>query len=453
MYPMGRWLRNSWHTWGSLTVTLAILLSIAPPAIAQAPGTRACFGLENIFPSYANNINLLAANLTQVQDAMQSAISSSIANTLSFLPAPSGGAFTYQLDPSLGVFDRTTESLGPIFSDRAETTGRGKFTFTASYSRLTFDSVDGVDARNGDLTAVAFAGCNVISSRFSQTPVATPFLDIFSVRDEIDADVGVLTFLYGVTDTIDVGITVPILSVSVKERVTRRGRVLCRPGTQVINAANCDFVDTNTQDLGVSSAESTGIGDISLRGKYNFWRVPDLAGGRFGMAAILDVKLPTGDEGSKQNHQTRLAGSNVTVTDVRYEVNDPPLGLGIVRVKPQLVASGSWFGFSPHVNVGVELGTTEGVTNDLVYAVGVDYTLFGRVTLVADLLGRHAFSQDRLRLPLSGEKADPDTLTGSFGLKANPFGTLIVFLNFLVPLNDTGLRDDIQPTIGVEWSF
>jgi hypothetical protein len=30
---------------------------------------------------------------------------------------------------------------------------------------------------------------------------------------------------------------------------------------------------------------------------------------------------------------------------------------------------------------------------------------------------------------------------------------LVVFLNFLVPLNDTGLRDDIQPTIGVEWSF
>ena len=36
------------------------------------------------------------------------------------LPSP-GGGFTYQFDSSLGVFQRTTQSFGPILADRAET--------------------------------------------------------------------------------------------------------------------------------------------------------------------------------------------------------------------------------------------------------------------------------------------------------------------------------------------
>jgi hypothetical protein len=38
------------------------------------------------------------------------------------LPPPASG-FTYQFDPALGVFSRTTTSFGPILSERAETIG------------------------------------------------------------------------------------------------------------------------------------------------------------------------------------------------------------------------------------------------------------------------------------------------------------------------------------------
>src|SRR5262245_7482864 len=38
------------------------------------------------------------------------------------LPPPASG-FTYQFDPALGVFQRTTTSFGPILSERAETIG------------------------------------------------------------------------------------------------------------------------------------------------------------------------------------------------------------------------------------------------------------------------------------------------------------------------------------------
>src|SRR2546422_5665887 len=43
------------------------------------------------------------------------------------LPSPASG-FTYSFDSSLGVFTRTTQSFGPILTERAETIGKKKFT-------------------------------------------------------------------------------------------------------------------------------------------------------------------------------------------------------------------------------------------------------------------------------------------------------------------------------------
>jgi hypothetical protein len=41
----------------------------------------------------------------------------------------------------------------------------------------------------------------------------------------------------------------------------------------------------------------------------------------------------------------------------------------------------------------------------------------------------------------------------SVGLKANPWKSMILFVNFLVPLNDDGLRTDFTPAAGVEMAF
>jgi hypothetical protein len=38
-------------------------------------------------------------------------------------------------------------------------------------------------------------------------------------------------------------------------------------------------------------------------------------------------------------------------------------------------------------------------------------------------------------------------------MKINPWRNLIVLLNVLLPLNDTGLRDDVTPLVGLEWTF
>src|SRR5215831_8967263 len=41
------------------------------------------------------------------------------------LPSPASG-FTYEVDPTTGVFRRTTQSFGPILAERAETIGTGR---------------------------------------------------------------------------------------------------------------------------------------------------------------------------------------------------------------------------------------------------------------------------------------------------------------------------------------
>jgi hypothetical protein len=381
--------------------------------------------------------------LTELRRALFSGLTEAVGN----VPNPSGGSFTYRFDPATGVFTRTTEDLGPIFTDRAETTGRGVFTLTTSYSRYTFDDVDGVSLRDRSLSAQLVAAEAVPGTRLS-------FLNF---NEDVELDVGTVGALYGVTDRLDVGLIIPIIRARIREQPQRYAFRDC--GTPVAaDFSNCGLIFIRQDNLRTNEAENTGIGDIVLRGKFRFWESGAAPGPRIGAAAILDVKLPSGDEGDRGRFQSPnlvLPPGSTLVSDTTLELSDPPLGTGIVRVKPLIVVSGSWLGISPRIAVGAELGTTEGVTNDFLYAVGVEYTLLGRVTFVADLIGRHAFDVDRRELIPGGVggTADADTLTASFGIKVNPIQRLIVFLNFQIPVNDTGLRDDVVPTFGLEWSF
>src|SRR5262249_43743146 len=60
------------------------------------------------------------------------------------LPSPASG-FTYQFDPSLGVFQRTTQSFGPILTERAETVGARRVSFGFAWQRFNFDTIEGLD--------------------------------------------------------------------------------------------------------------------------------------------------------------------------------------------------------------------------------------------------------------------------------------------------------------------
>jgi hypothetical protein len=406
------------HVVGALVVVGAILLAVTPAATQVIPGNEA--------------------------SALRQAIFSALANQVGALPQPSGVGFTYKFDPALGVFSPTGEGFGPIFSQRADTIGKGRITLTASYTRHTFDTIDGENLRDGDpVGTVLGVGAGVVRANF------------LSFKEDVDADVFTIGGLYGVTDQIDVGLTLPIVNVKVKESPVRFGFADC---PLPFNPTTCTNIVPRNDPLIPQTGETTDVGDLVLRAKYNFWSSTSLMGGRGGVAAALDVSLPTGNKGERRKftQPVLVVPPSGLVTDSFFTIGDPPTGTGIVRVKPLLIASGTFFGISPHITAGFQLGETQGVTNDFIYEVGLDYTLFKRVTLSADVLGRHALSDvGRQEVTASGlgGTAGPDTITGSFGIKVNPISTVLIFVNVLIPLNDTGVRDDLTPTFGLEWSF
>lgn len=375
----------------------------------------------------------------RLADSLNVGLQGAIANVP--LPSPAGG-FTYQLDPALGVFTRSTESFGPIFADRAETIGRGKLSLGFTYTRFTFDSLDGKDLHDGELKLTFLheptadlnrrdpQGRNVGPAGIRQTPFAfeqdtvttTLFIDL-------DTDVFLLSATYGLLNDLDIGLALPIIRNELKVRAVARSNnesgVRNPDGTpaHLFPDGAGGFTDTQTAR---ASEESTGIGDLLLRAKYNFYRRAPVA-----MSGLLELRLPTGDE-------------------------DELHGVGSVRVRPVFVASGTIFGVAPHVNLGFDLGDSDVVDNEFLYKVGFDWPIIRPVTLAFDVLGRYAIDNNRIKAgadPRRLTKADDHIVDAAFGVKVNPWGTILLTFNVLVPLNDTGLRDDLAVTFGVEGTF
>lgn len=92
------------------------------------------------------------------------------------------------------------------------------------------------------------------------------------------------------------------------------------------------YVIERTTESGGVEKSSSGLGDVSLRGKYRFWR-RDAPGVQDAAALILGVKLPTGDDdrtprlgSGSTDFLFALAAARESLTwyyfgDVRYRLN------------------------------------------------------------------------------------------------------------------------------------
>ena len=118
------------------------------------------------------------------------------------LPAPASG-FTYEFDRTLGVFQRTTQSFGPILAERAETIGARRISLGFASQRFTFDSVEDLDL--GRVPAV-FTHDNA--------PLLGGRQDVVTTLNSIEASVSRFTTFVtvGVTDRLDVSAAMPIVS-------------------------------------------------------------------------------------------------------------------------------------------------------------------------------------------------------------------------------------------------
>ena len=353
------------------------------------------------------------------------------------LPSPASG-FTYHFDPSLGVFQRTTESFGPILAERADTIGAGRVSLGFAFQRFTFDTVEGVDL--GKVPAV-FTHDNAFLRGGRE--------DVVTTMTSIEATVSQFTTFVtlGVTDGLDISLAVPIGSNDLKvvsdATIHRLGTT--EPLTHFFRLSNGDVGARRTY---TAVGRASGLGDLAVRLKATIHKRSSS-----GFAAGVDLRLPTGDE-----------------MDL--------LGSGATSIQPFGIWSGTFQKVSPHVNVSYKwsgssvlagnpaTGESADFPDHVTYLAGADVSVNPRLTLAFDLLGRYVIDSERLVQQdfnaLDGRSVFPNivfirdsfnAMSGAAGLKVNLIERLLLDLNLLFKLDNHGLRDKVTPLIGLEYSF
>ncbi len=372
---------------------------------------------------------------------------SQIANQLSSFPlASSGGGFTYRFNPELGVLTRTTGSFGTVYTERADTIGKGRFNLGLNFSHSAFTRIDNLNLRNGDLKLVfTHADDNGdgghIHSFFEGDLITAELLM------KIETDITAFVLNYGVSDRVDIGVAVPIVRVKLETQSTAKIQRNSTVDFPLIHR----FPGGGDSQTIRQSGSASGVGDVALRGKLQMVR-----GDSGGLAFVADVRLPTGEE-----------------KDL--------LGTGTTRAKGSLIGSLHLGTFSSHLNAGYTWSTKTGespIPDEISYAAGLDWAVNPRMTLAAEVLGRDFRKTARVRVvntvytantnsnenpPTIKEFTFPtltienvrdlNTLIGSLGLKFNPFGNLLLTVNGLFSLNRVGLQSRFTPLVGIEYSF
>jgi hypothetical protein len=330
------------------------------------------------------------------------------AQTTTFPIGSSAGGFTWSFNPQLGVPMRRSRSFGPMFAERPLTTGRHRLSFSVGFQHTDWKELAGQRINDG----IDFANWDPEDGWFE-------YFSTFKLSTEQTA----VTAMFGVTDSIDIGVRVPYL----RQRVS---------GTL---AFYCGFCEGNPEP---KSGSSAGLGDVEIRGKVAFpTRGLDLATG-------IDVRLPTGDE-------QKLLGS------------------GSTQVTAMLIGGAQSGAMSPHFNIGYtfagggiqypsEFDVEFHPSNELKYAVGAEYAVSTRLTLAGDVIGRTMFNTAKLtmfsnfaagRSGLGMEKGHVNLLLGAASAKVMIADMWLLTGAVAFPLNSAGIKPGITPVIGFERAF
>ena len=170
------------------------------------------------------------------------------------LPSPASG-FTYRLDPSTGVFQRTTQSFGPILAERAETVGARRVSFGFAAQRFTFDTVEGLNL-NQVPAVFTHDNAQLLGGR----------QDVVTTVNSIEATVSHFTTFVtlGISDRFDVSLAVPIVSNHLKvvsdATIQRLGTT--NPLTHFFRQSDGEIGNTRTF---TAIGDASGLGDLTVR--------------------------------------------------------------------------------------------------------------------------------------------------------------------------------------------
>jgi hypothetical protein len=359
-------------------------------------------------------------------DALAGAIADTAARSIPTMAASAG--FTYRYNPQIEVFERTSETLGPIFMERPDTLGRGKLNVNVSIQYVQLDEFDGTptsELENADPIITRFVD-NTGAAGFSASRLRYGFKLINHVT--------AVSVTYGVLDDLDVNLLIPVIETDFDATAYR----------QQVAAAGADGVFSPQPGglrTGPTHGNKLGVGDILLRGKYKLPRWE-----WFRSAVGLQLRLPSGDEDNFQ-------------------------GTGSFEASPFLYLSTVvWGRVEPHASVGFDLRADDVARSEVRYDLGTDIDVTKRIGLALAFLSRSEFARSApagstsfLHLTSAGPAERPllgvdfgrkDYYDFSFGARAVVWRQVMLFANGIYPIDDSGLRSSgIIPTIGVEGTF
>jgi hypothetical protein len=316
----------------------------------------------------------------------------------------SSGAFVYRLNPELGTVERATQSFGPFFIERASTAGRGQASIGLTFQQFRFTSLDGHNLRDGSFVTTA----NKVKDE------STPY-DVDQLTLNIAASVATLYGNIGVTNRMEIGFAVPMVSLTLD-------------GSRVDTYRGSAFSQAR------ASATAIGLADIAVRTKYTL-----LEDHGSGLAAAVDVRLPTGNE-------------------------ENLLGTGSTSAKFSAIGSVESGRATLHANAGMTVG---GLAREISYGGAIAVAAANRVTVIGELLARrledvgHIVPTTAPTLGLAGidtTRLVPDgsplyLVTAVPGVKWNVTDTWVLVANVAIPLTNAGLTAPFTPFVGLDYSI
>lgn len=358
---------------------------------------------------------------------------SELATTAADFPAVSTvPGFTYRFNPDLEVFERAPGPLGPVFVERPQTLGAGKFDIGVSYLYVDFDELNGES-----LDGLIFGELGHNDCCAAPPSPGVPAFENDTAElsfDKFELTSHVITFFatYGVTDRWDVNLVVPVIQTELDVRASATVRNESGAPIHFFDNATQRTVETRSED-----DDKLGIGDVQLRTKYRI-----LDNEMLGLASGLALRLETGDEKDFQ-------------------------GIGATTLTPFVAVAKAIGIVDLHANGGIEINFEESDQSRIRWATGATLQLGERVALLADFLGNSSLKTDRLNVEVPTFVENPsapqfetvrsevatDIIDFAPGVKVMLSDRAVAFATVFVPLNDDGLRADFVPAGGIEVTF
>ncbi|MCI0699297.1 transporter [candidate division KSB1 bacterium] len=435
-----------------LSLLVLGVLFLARPASAQ---------LDQVFTRIFNDIldtkfrlsGSLGLHGTHFQEAAQNA-SAQLSPALNSLIASNISSFPLSATVAGATFDFSSgkpvmikESLGPIFAENARTLGQGKFNVGFNYTYLGLEKFRGLRTKDirFTFTHIDFPKTGVLGDNPNESDLVNLNLDL-----NVNANLFVLLATYGITNNLDIGFAIPLANISLRgnSKATVESFTFARDDTARHQFGN-DPIRPELTTFSNYNESATGLSDIALRLKYSFLRSAEID-----LAALLDLRLPTGD---KKDF----------------------LGTGKMNARFSWIMSKKIGDFLPHLNLGYERRGADRDSDEFELIAGFDQKIVSGVTFAAEFLGEFDVNRDEKIELLPGETAiivrprnaaipplvrqidlsnvperDRDNaMSAALGFRVAPSERLLLLGNVLVPLNDGGLRSNVAPTLGVTISF